>query len=32
MAPGVGEGLLQYAQHVYTFFSREAYREPLLDD
>src|SRR5215204_447132 len=23
MAPSVGEGLLQYAQHVYTFFSRE---------
>jgi hypothetical protein len=32
MAPGVGEGLLQYAQYVYTFFSREAYREPFLDD
>src|SRR5215207_6865508 len=32
MAPSVGEGLLQYAQHVYTFPSRETYREPFLDD
>ena len=32
MAPSVGEGLLQYAQHVYTFLCRETYREPLLDD